>query len=881
VAAVLPSLPELRGLLEVTRLVRDERDLTRLVDRIAETVSASLGFTTVAINLFRPAEGDFQVVSVHGNEAARAALLGSTRPPDAWTPLLAERFCRRGAYLIPHDEADWDDLPSYVPDLPLGELPDSWHPEDALIAPMRASDGALLGVLAVDEPASGRRPGDDELDLLVAFAQHVAAALEAAQAAAAAARDRAALAQLLEVSASLVQLESVECVLAAVANGIREALEFEKVAVCLTDESGAVVPAGTAGWAPGDPALDFSFQAAELDILFVPEFEVEGCYLIGHRTANALVSSGSHYASARNGAGPRAWKRHWLLVPLVDRHGSRKGFIWVDDPVDCLLPSLERLQALRTFANQAATALRAAEHVETLNDRNRELATLHETSLGLLERLELDRVLAAIVTSASRLVDTPDAYLYLRDPQTDVVRMRVGLGAFEGYVGSDLVPGKGASGEALVGGEVVVVDDYRTWENRLPEYDGTPFRAVVAVPLRSAGEVVGVIGIGRRDARRFREAEVALLERFAGLASLALANASLYAALEESETLYRGIVEASTDLICLTGFDGVIQMISPSVQRILGRPPEELVGRGLAELVHPPDLEAAAATFAAAMTGPTSLILRALRGDGTLVTLESTTTPVAGPDGTPDRILSMVRDITEREHLQEQLRQSQKLESIGRLAGGVAHDFNNLLTAIRGYAELLLLDLAVGTPAHESATEIARAASRAADLTGQLLAFSRKQVLRPQRLDLNEVVAGMSSLLARTLGEDVELRTELEPELRPTLADPTQVEQVVLNLGVNARDAMPQGGRLTIRTANLDLDTGPHVALVVADTGQGMDAATAERIFEPFFTTKEVGAGTGLGLATVHGIVAQSGGTIDVTTEPGVGTIFTVCLPSA
>ena len=880
-AAILPTLPELRGLLEVTRLVRDERDLTRLVDRITETVSSALGFNTVAINLFRPAEGDFQVVSVHGNEAAREALLGSTRPADAWEPLLAERFNQRGAYLIPHDEGEWSDVPSYVPDLPLGELPDSWHPEDALIAPMRGSDGALLGVLSVDEPVSGLRPGDEEIDLLVAFAQHVAAALEAALAAAAATRDRAALARLLDVSASLVELESADAVLEAVASGIRDALEFEKVAVLVVDENGRFAPRGTAGWAPNDPALDIVFGADELDRLFVPEHEIEGCVLLEHTVAEALVSSGSAYNSRRNGAGPRGWHRHWLLVPLVERDGSRRGFVWADDPVDCLLPSRERLQALRTFANQATMALRAAFDFETLSARNRELATLHDTAIGLLERIELDRVLAAIVESASRIADTPDAYLYLRDADDAPLRMRVGLGWFARRLDHELSPGEGASGEVVATGETVVVDDYAGWDNRLEDYEEAQFAGVAAVPLRARRELVGVIGLARRDARRFGDAELRLLERFAGLASLALENARLYADLQQSESLHRGIVEASTDMICVVALDGRIEMMSPSSLTVLGRAPEELVGRPFDHVVHPDDLEAAWENFERSLAAPTAMTVRALRPDGAVSILEATTAPLAGPDGTPARIIATVRDVTGRRLLEEQLRQAQKMESIGRLAGGVAHDFNNILTAIRGYAELLLMDVADDAPARESAIEIARAADRAASLTGQLLAFSRKQVLRPQRLDLNEVISGMSSLLARTLGEDVVLTTMLETDLRPTLADPTQVEQVVLNLAVNARDAMPQGGRLLLRTANVDLDAGPHVALVVADSGTGMDEETAARIFEPFFTTKEVGAGTGLGLATVHGIVAQSGGAIDVVTEPGVGTTFTVCLPQA
>ena len=221
------------------------------------------------------------------------------------------------------------------------------------------------------------------------------------------------------------------------------------------------------------------------------------------------------------------------------------------------------------------------------------------------------------------------------------------------------------------------------------------------------------------------------------------------------------------------------------------------------------------------------------------------------------------------------------MESIGRLAGGIAHDFNNLLTAIRGYAELSLLELEDDAPVRDNLEQIARASGRAAELTGQLLAYSRKQVLRPQVLDLNTVVSGVAPMLARILGEDVVLSTSLEGELELTRADPAQIEQVVLNLAVNARDAMPEGGRLLVRTANMHTEDGPRVGLVVADTGIGMDDAIVAQIFEPFFTTKPVGEGTGLGLATVHGIVAQSGGAITVVSEPGIGTTFTVSLPLA
>jgi two-component system, cell cycle sensor histidine kinase and response regulator CckA len=254
------------------------------------------------------------------------------------------------------------------------------------------------------------------------------------------------------------------------------------------------------------------------------------------------------------------------------------------------------------------------------------------------------------------------------------------------------------------------------------------------------------------------------------------------------------------------------------------------------------------------------------------------------------RVLGIGRDVSERIELEAQFRQAQKMEAVGRLAGGVAHDFNNLLTVIIGTAELMLADLIPGSPEYGDLEAIVGAGTRAADLTRQLLAFSRRQVLQPRILDLNVVVLDIQKLLERLLGEDVTLVAVTATDVGLVRADPGQLEQVIVNLAVNARDAMPSGGTLTISTANIEVDdafvrnhpgvvAGPHVMLSVRDTGTGMSEAIKSRVFEPFFTTKESGKGTGLGLSTVYGIVEQSGGHIWVDSVLGHGSTFTMCLP--
>lgn len=363
--------------------------------------------------------------------------------------------------------------------------------------------------------------------------------------------------------------------------------------------------------------------------------------------------------------------------------------------------------------------------------------------------------------------------------------------------------------------------------------------------------------------------------------------------LAHREELFRLISENAADMIAVVDANGQRLYNSPAYGRILGYDPEELRGTSGFEQIHPDDrplVEEAAKEARKGGLGRT-IQYRLRHKDGSWRILESRSSAVFNAQGDVEKLVIVNRDVSERKNLEEQFRQAQKMEAVGRLSGGVAHDFNNLLGVIIGYSEFLQERLDPTNPLRESIDEILKAGKRAATLTRQLLAFSRQQVLDPKVLNLNAAVSDMDKLLRRVIGEDIELNTILNPDLGRVKADQGQLEQVILNLAVNARDAMPQGGKLTILTSNFVMDEafvrrypypvqpGPYVRLTVSDSGIGMDAETKARAFEPFFTTKAKGKGTGLGLSTVYGVVKQSGGYIDISSAPGAGTTLQIYLP--
>jgi two-component system, cell cycle sensor histidine kinase and response regulator CckA len=359
------------------------------------------------------------------------------------------------------------------------------------------------------------------------------------------------------------------------------------------------------------------------------------------------------------------------------------------------------------------------------------------------------------------------------------------------------------------------------------------------------------------------------------------------------EELFRLISENAADMIAVVDNKGNRLYNSPSYERILGYTPQELKQTSAFEQIHPDDRErvSTAAAFAQKSGAGQAIEYRMRDKTGQWRVLESTASAVRNKNGEVEKLIIVNRDVSERRLLEKQFLQAQKMEAIGRLSGGVAHDFNNLLGVIIGYAELLEEETVISAGSRESVDQILSAGRQAASLTKQLLAFSRQQVLEPKIVDVDAIVQDTQKMLRRLIGEDIELVTELDGAASKVKVDQAQLQQAIINMAVNARDAMPNGGQLRIQTDNFEMDekaiakyqypvlTGSYVRIRISDDGVGMNSETLARVFEPFFTTKGKGKGTGLGLAMVYGFVKQSGGYIDLTSELGFGTTLTIYLP--
>jgi two-component system cell cycle sensor histidine kinase/response regulator CckA len=477
-------------------------------------------------------------------------------------------------------------------------------------------------------------------------------------------------------------------------------------------------------------------------------------------------------------------------------------------------------------------------------------------------------------------------------------------------VWADVPTGRGPTGTAIREGRVVA-GCYFANEGGLAPWKTEALRrgyaSAAALPVSVQGETIGAISMYSDDAAPVVEEELHFLRQLAedvafGVQALRQRAARVRAdagreaallALSSEQDRFRALIEGSSDLTMVIDREGIIRFTNPTSFEVIGRSPGELDDSPVLDHIHPDDHPRAKRAMAEVLATPgaTSRVeVRVRRADGTYALVESGLRNLLDTPGVGGIVVNN-RDITERNRFREQLQQAQKLESVGRLAGGVAHDFNNLLTIILSCGEELQRELAAASPrAQDSMEDIVAAARRAGDLTRQLLAFARKQLIAPEVVDLAGALRQSNKLLGRVIGEDVRVVEQYEPGLWPVRCDPGLLSQVVMNLAINARDAMPGGGTLTLSAGNLDLrpgdvppdpdmTPGPWVRLTVADTGTGMTPDVLAHVFEPFFTTKAPGVGTGLGLATVYGIVRQSGAYLTVRSTPGVGTTFDVFFP--
>jgi PAS domain S-box-containing protein len=612
----------LRGLLEVTRLVRTGEELNALLASVARTASDSLAFRTVVINLYRREWNDFIVTTVYGSEEAREQLLGQVRQVPDWEPLLDQRFLQRGAYLVPYGEFDWETLDgeTFTPDISVSDEPNAWHPEDALFAPMRGSDGQLLGILSVDEPISGRKPSGDEIDVLVAVSEHAALAVEAAQEAARAKANRDALERLLEVSTRLNESSDAASLLEQVCAAISDALGFEKVAVQLLNDDGFHRTVASVGFGEGENSGS-SLVADELERILQPEFDVAGCFLIPHDAARGLLPERPvGYVSARDGRGPHAWQNHWLFVPLQDRRGRRIGYIWADDPLDRLRPEPERLQILRAFANQATTALEQAAQFEEIQNAYRYHRALIDASPVAIIDFDLDGRVRSWNRGAAEI------FGWTEEEAT---------GRISPIVPPDDLPFFLDNITRISRGDVM-----RDLDLRRLHRDGTMIDvSTSAAPVRDAhGNVTGVISTMIDVTARKRS------ER----------------ALAASQGRKDAVLRASLDCVVIVGDDGLVTEVNPAAEETFGWTRADAIGKPFLELAVSQEHRADLADVLASSDNPLlgeRFEINAQRSDHRSFPAEIAITRVDVPG--PLLFAVSLRDITKRREHEERLRDTE------------------------------------------------------------------------------------------------------------------------------------------------------------------------------------------------------------------------------
>ena len=536
-----------------------------------------------------------------------------------------------------------------------------------------------------------------------------------------------------------------------------------------------------------------------------------------------------------------------------------------------------------------------------LGRSNRSLTGLYRIAKALNNATSRQQVLDQVMDEAMELPGVQAGWFFLREGETGF-RVAAARGLPPALNTAAAMESDCLCRRRLLSGELAEVTNILECERlQTAQGDTRGLRCHASVPLWAGGRTVGVMNLVGSEQGMFRDEELQVLNGVGNQIALALervaakAMADQYAQqladrVEIAETKYQTLMQHANDAIFIVDPAGPVLEVNGQAEAMLGRPGTEIVGHRLMDLVTQESHGDAAAHFQQLLIKGAAhapdIHLRHSDGRQVCADFSASLVPVRGEPF----VLAIARDVTERNRLERQFQQAQKMEAIGQLAGGVAHDFNNLLTVILGYSEFLMETFPADDSRRQDVAEIRKAGQSAGSLTRQLLAFSRKQILEPVVLDLNAVLANSDRMVRRLIGEHINIISRFDPELGLVKADAGQIEQILVNLAVNARDAMPEGGTITIETGNVEFDepyvrthvgaaAGPHIVLAVSDTGHGMSEQTQSHLFEPFFTTKEKGKGTGLGLATIYGIVKQSGGSIWVDSELERGTTFRVCFP--
>jgi PAS domain S-box-containing protein len=704
---------------------------------------------------------------------------------------------------------------------------------------------------------------------------------------------------LRAASLALTQSLQLEAVLGTLLDFLRQLIPFDSANIMLLEGETHLVIRAVRGYPNVEQALRTRFNLGTNTLM------------------HEIVSEQKSLLIEDTWQEPR-WQRvtgcehvdNWLGVPLVA--GSRVIGLYSLDKSEAGFFTAEHLRLAEALAGQAAVAIENARlyeqsqlyatELERRATERREAEALQAAIYRISEAANsaptLEELFRSIHQIVGELMPARNFYIALYDEAEDLLSFPYFVDEIDpppdrpmklGEMGRGLTGYVLRTGRPLLASPEVFEELVRQGE---VELIGAPSIDWLGAPLKTEQRTIGVVVVQTyAEGVRFRERERNILQFVSNQIAMALEQRRAAEALRTSEERYRELVENANDIIYTQDLEGNFTSLNAAGERLTGYTREEILRKSMRDILAPEQIELSREMIARKLGGQTltTYDLEITAKDGRRLALE-VSTRLLYQGGKPVGVQGIARDVTQRKELEDQLRQAQKMEAVGRLAGGIAHDFNNLLAVLMGYSELMLDRLEPGDQLHKSAAEIGKAAERAATLTRQLLAFSRKQMLAPTVLDLNGVLSEMQDLLRRLIREDVQLRFAPGAGLGRVRADRGQLEQVILNLALNARDALPHGGKLTVETQNVELDAqyarrravvqpGSYVLLAVSDNGLGMDAQTQAHVFEPFFTTKEKGKGTGLGLATVYGIVKQSGGYIWVYSEPGHGTAFKVYLP--